>query len=761
MFVDVLVPLPLAGSFTYLLPEEWAAQVQVGSRVVVPFGVKRHYTGIVTRIHDNAPAADIRVRPILSVSDPEPLILPSQLNLWRWIADYYLCAEGDVMKAALPSGFNIESDTLVQHYRPRTELFVRLCEAYRGADREAALSSVCDSLKRATKQQELLLQYLSLAGYADGCCANEVSRHNLLDSSGLAPALLNALLAKGILEQYEVSVSRLDGTSASANDDYTATHPLTPAQQVAMDGIKASWQQHDVCLLHGVTSSGKTEIYIRLIAEAISRGEQVLYMMPEIALTTQMENRLRRVFGARLGVYHSRFSDAERVEIWQKQLSEHPYDVILGVRSSVFLPFRRLGLVIIDEEHENTYKQQDPAPRYHARNVAIVLAAQFHAKTLLGTATPSIESYFNARHGKYGLVSLTERWQAVQLPSIEVVDIRELRRKRQMTGSFSPRLLGAIREALGRGEQAILFQNRRGYAPMLECKACGWVPRCERCDVSLTWHRRLNQLVCHYCGNVYRVPTVCPDCGGSLTPIGLGTERIEEELHALLPDARIDRMDLDTTRAKTAYSRILTDFARGNTDILIGTQMISKGLDFAHVSVVGIMNADSMLTFPDFRSHERAYQLMAQVAGRAGRRDRQGLVILQTRDTDLPVVSQVRRYDYEGLYADQLEEREAFCYPPFCRLLFIYLRGRDERHVAEAANTLRSRLEAPFSGRVMGPEAPAVARVQSLYIRKIMLKLDLRQSPSVARHTLQTILDDMHAAGELSGITIHCDVDPL
>lgn len=756
-YVDVLLPLPLTGRFSYLLPARLLPQVKVGSRVVVPFGAKKHYTGIVTRIHGEAPAEGIRVKEVVEVYDPEPVVLAHQLELWKWMAEYYLCTEGDVMKAALPSGFSLEKDSLLEQYRPRTEMRVRLSADFRGADNEAALTAACGALKRSPKQQELLLRYLDYAGYADGSCSDEVTRHDLLDRSGVSAAVLNALLSKGILEQYKAEVSRLDSTELHT----VPSSLLSLSQQKALDDIHAAWRQHDVCLLHGVTSGGKTEIYIHLIEEALARGEQVLYLMPEIALTTQMQKRLRRVFGSRLGIWHSRFSEEERVEIWKKQLSDTPYDIILGVRSSVFLPFQRLGLVIVDEEHENTYKQQDPAPRYHARNVAIVLATRFSAHTLLGTATPAIESYYNASVGKYGLVTLSERYQSVQMPVIEVVDIRELRRKHRMCGSFSPRLLTAIREALSRGEQAILFQNRRGYAPMMECHTCGWVPRCERCDVSLTYHRRTGLLACHYCGNTYRLPLTCPQCEErALKSVGFGTERIEEELHALIPEARIDRLDFDTTRAKTSYDRILTDFAHGDTDVLIGTQMISKGLDFARVSVVGIMNADTMLNFPDFRSYERAYQLMAQVAGRAGRRDRQGLVILQTRSIDLPLVSQVRGYDYEGMYHDQLEEREAFRYPPFCRLVFIYLRGRDEQRVDEASRRLRARLEAPFSHRVLGPEVPPVSRIHSMYIRKLMLKLELEYGPRAARTAIHACVDAMSAAGELSGIIIHYDVDP-
>lgn len=759
MFADVLVPLPLAGRFTYRMPASLAAQATVGCRVVVPFGQKRHYTGIVTRLHNEAPDADVKVKEVISVLDPLPIVLPGQLKLWQWIADYYLCTEGDVMKAALPSGFKIESDTLEPLYHPLTELRIRLAPAYCGAEQEQKLSAFIDSLRRAPKQHALLLTYLELADYAGGTCRKEVSRRSLIAQAGTDnAAAVNSLVAKGILETYESEVSRID----SSEQTTAALTPLTPIQQQALSDIKSSWQQRNVCLLHGVTSSGKTEIYIHLIKEAIARGEQVLYMMPEIALTTQMQQRLRRVFGSKLGVYHSKFSDAERVEIWRKQLSEEPFDVILGVRSSVFLPFRRLGLVIVDEEHENTYKQQDPAPRYHARNVATVLAAQSGAKTLLGSATPSIESYHHAVTGKYGLVTLSERYQRVQMPEIEIVDTGELRRKHRMQGSFSPQLTAAIRQALAHGEQALLFINRRGYAPMVECKTCGWIPRCERCDVSLTYHRRTNQLVCHYCGNVYKLPTVCPQCEErNLAPVGLGTERIEEELQALIPEAKIDRMDLDTTRAKTAYDRILDNFAQRRTNILIGTQMISKGLDFAHVSVVGIMNADTMLNYPDFRSYERAYQLMAQVAGRAGRRDKQGLVILQTRSTDIPVVAQVRNYDYRGLFLDQAAERKAFMYPPFSRLLFLYLRGRDERRVSEAAIGIKQRLEAVFGQRVLGPEAPPVARVGGLHIRKIMLKLELGYNHHTARHALREMLSAGAGEGLLSGVNAYFDVDPM
>lgn len=669
--VDVLLPLPLEGKFTYILPSALAADVRVGSRVIVPFGTKRQYTAIVTAIKEEDVDDLKKLKEVIAVHpDPAPAVIPDQLTLWTWIADYYLCTEGDVLRAALPAPLLHPA----LRKRPRS--------------------------KRKTDAQG--------------------------ESTTLPPT-------------------------------------LTPAQQQAADALREAWTQRHVALLHGVTSSGKTEIYIHLALDAIAQGRQVLYLVPEIALTTQLSDRLRRVFGERLGVYHSRCTDAQRADIWLRQLSEQPYDIILGVRSSVFLPFQRLGLVIVDEEHENTYKQQDPAPRYHARDVAVVVAHHAHARVLLGTATPSLESYHNALTGKYSLVNLKERWGAVLMPVIEIVDIRDLRRKHRMSGSFSPRLLGALRETLERGEQAILFQNRRGYAPMMECPVCGWVPRCAKCDVSLTYHRRLGQLVCHYCGTAYRLPDACPACGEThLKPLGLGTERIEEELHALLPEARTARLDLDTTQARDAYEHILDDFACQRTDILIGTQMVSKGLDFAHVSVVGIMNADTMLNYPDFRSHERAYQLMAQVAGRCGRRDRQGLVILQTKTADMPVVAHVRHYDYPTFYTEQTDERQLFGYPPFTRLIFIYLRGRDERRLTDASHLFRSRLDALFNpARVLGPEAPAVARVSGLSIRKLMLKLEPSYSPSVARSQLRQLLHDLNAEGALSGLTIHFDADPM
>lgn len=819
-YIDVILPLPLADSYTYRLPEEYAQTVQMGSRVVVQFGPKRYYTAIVVRKHTETPQGDYEVKEVTEILDSNPIVSATELKLWRWIASYYMCSIGDVYKAALPSGLKIESETVVelnktfeaeaplrdreqkvldalqlnpkqsikqltkscalkncmqvvkalldkgvlfvgetmqQSYRPKSEAHVRLDEAYRS---EEALNEALATLKRAPKQERLLLKLIELAECREPDYTNqkEVARSQLLKESGMAAAILNALIAKGIVETYKVEIGRLSPITTGATHQLT---PLSPQQQTAFGKIREIWQKQDVCLLHGVTSSGKTEVYIHLIDEQLKQGRQVLYLVPEIALTQQMTDRLRRIFGARLGVYHSKFSDAERVEIWKKQLSDEPYEVVLGVRSSVFLPFQNLGLVIVDEEHETTYKQQEPAPRYHARSVAVILAAYHKGKVLLGTATPSVESYYNAQSDKYGLVQMTERFGQVQLPHIEVVDLKEEYHKKRMYGPFSTPLYDAIRDALSQGRQAILFQNRRGYAPMLECAACGWVPRCDRCDVSLTYHRGMHQLICHYCGNVYNVPFKCPSCGGeALSKRGMGTERIEEEVTRFFPKARVARMDLDTTRSKHAYEQILTDFQEGKTDVLIGTQMVSKGLDFANVSVVGIMNADTMLNYPDFRAYERSFQLMAQVAGRAGRRGSQGLVILQTRNTDLPVIHQVMANDYASLYEEQTTERQYFHYPPFCRLIYIYLRGRDEVTVIHAAEAMAVGMRRYFAERVLGPEPPAVARVQSLHIRKLMLKVEPSLGVTQVRQCLYGVQQELAQQGLLHNVTLYYDVDP-
>lgn len=817
MFADVILPLPLANHYTYLIPEDLESKVKEGCRVIVPFGKKKFYSAIVIRLHEQRPEG-YEIKEVSEVLDSHPILLPGQLDFWRWVSSYYLCTLGDVYKAALPSGLKLESETLVevnpeyeaesplapnetliydllsdgkvrnldtlskesgirqllpiinsllekeaifvkeevrQTYKPKTEAHVRL--ACPVVD-ESTINSFLDATRRASKQQTLLIKYLELSGLSDNIqTPSEVSKRTLLNETGYSSAILNSLVEKGILEIYYYEIGRLGKDEKIQGTSY----PLNSYQQKAFEQINEHFREKNVCLLHGVTSSGKTEIYIHLIQQALSKGEQVLYLLPEIALTTQITERLKRVFGSRLGVYHSKFPDTERVEIWQKQLSAEPYDIILGVRSSVFLPFRNLGLVIIDEEHENTYKQQDPAPRYHARNAAIVLASKQNAKVLLGTATPSIESYYNAQTGKYGFVRLTQRHKALQLPEIEVVDIGELRHKRRMNGPFSPRLLEEMRKALESHEQIILFQNRRGFAPMLECKVCGWTPRCEHCDVSLTYHRGLGQLTCHYCGYTTPVPHRCPACESEeIRHRGFGTERIEENIQELFPEARIARMDLDTTRTRQAYERIILNFRQGDTDILIGTQMVSKGLDFEHVSVVGILDADSMMNFPDFRAHERAFQLMAQVAGRAGRKHKQGIVILQTRSKDAPVISQVMHNDYEGLYNDQLAERMLFRYPPYFRLINIYLKHRYSEQLDRMAHEVADRLRRVFGDRVLGPDAPPVARIQSLYIRKIIIKMEVSASLLKVREQLLHIRQQLLTDEQFRSLTLYFDMDP-
>ena len=764
-YADLILPLPLQGTFTYAVPASMQSAVRVGMRVLVPFGRSKTYLGIVARLHDERPQG-YEVKSVAQLMDSEPIITPQQLQLWQWIADYYLAPIGDVYKAALPAGLKAEDG-----YRPKTETYIRLTPAYQN---EAALHVALNVLARAPKQLEAFVEYLALSGWdqMDGGRmmgeVGEITREELLNASHASATTLQQLEKRGMLETYEVEVGRLNH-----GGDYhpELIKPLNNAQQTAYNSILMSMMKRPVTLLHGVTSSGKTEIYIHLIQQALERKEQVLYLLPEIALTVQMMQRLQRVFGNRLGIYHSKYSDAERVEIWKKQLSKNPYDVILGARSAVFLPFQKLGLVIVDEEHETSYKQQDPAPRYHARSAAIMLAKMSNenahsslnpCKVLLGTATPSLESYHNAKTGKYGLVELKERYQGIELPEIQVVDIADLQHRKMMAGPFSPLLLNKVREALERGEQAILFQNRRGFAPMIECKQCGWVPHCQHCDVSLTYHRQMNQLTCHYCGYTYRVPTECPCCGSTeLHTRGFGTEKIEEQVREVFPEAHVARMDLDTTRTRNAYERIIMDFGAGRTNILIGTQMISKGLDFDKVSVVGILNADSMLNYPDFRAYEHAFMMMAQVSGRAGRKGKRGLVILQTKSKEVPVIQQVVRNDYLALYKDLIAERQAFHYPPYYHLVYVYLKHRYDDVVNTASIELGSRLRQWFSGRVLGPDKPAVAKVKSQNIRKLVLKLENGIDMKKVREYLLMAQSQMMADKRYNSLQIYYDVDPL
>ena len=748
MFADIILPLPLDGVFTYSVPQSLEGQVIRGVRVLVPLGRNKTYVGIISEVHDKKPEG-YQTKDILQVLDSSPILLDAQLHLWQWIADYYMSPIGEVFKAAFPAGLKAEDG-----YRPRTETYIELSQKFRN---EAAIHVALNMLQRASKQLTAFIDYLALSGW-DKNEPQEITRDELLNQGHSLPTLA-ALVKRGLLQTYEREVGRLN---LGGEPCFEKIKPLSQVQQDAFNKIQFSFLKKNVTLLHGVTSSGKTEIYIHLIRQTLEQKKQVLYLLPEIALTVQMMERLQRVFGNRLGIYHSKYSDAERVEIWQKQLSTHPYDVILGARSAVFLPFQNLGLVIVDEEHETSYKQQDPMPRYHARSAAIMLAQMFGAKTLLGTATPSLETYHNAKTGKFGIVELFQRYQGIELPEIQIVDIKDLQHRKMMNGPFSPLLLSKVREALERGEQVILFQNRRGYAPVVECKQCGWVPHCQHCDVSLTFHRHLNQLSCHYCGYTYQVPTECPNCGCiHLQTRGYGTEKIEAEVHDIFPEARIARMDLDTTRSRQAYERIIGDFSSGRTNLLIGTQMISKGLDFDKVSVVGILNADSMLNYPDFRAYEHAFMMMSQVGGRAGRRGKRGLVILQTKSPDLPLIQQVVHNDYAAFYRLLIAERQQFKYPPFYRLIYVFLKHRDDRTVETASIEMVSRLRQWFGARALGPDKPSVSKVKSLSIRKLVLKFEPGINMSEVRKYLALAQQQMLQDKRYSSLQIYFDVDPL
>lgn len=754
-YVDVILPLPLEGTFTYSVPESMVAQVRMGVRVLVPLGRSKTYTAMAVRLHSEKP--EFETRPIIQVIDAEPVLIEQQLRLWQWISTYYMSPIGDVFKAALPAGLKAE-----ENYRPKTVRCVTLPANLRS---EQSLHMALTILKRALKQHQTFSTYLELShwneidGETPPAHIAEIACDELQNAANASDAVLRQLIQRNFLELYHREVGRLNTTGEYHPE---RIQPLSAAQQAAEDSILKQFNEKNVVLLHGVTSSGKTEIYIHLIKKAIDEGKQVLYLLPEIALTVQMTRRLQNVFGSRLGIYHSKYSDAERVEIWKKQLSSEPYDVILGARSAVFLPFTRLGLIIVDEEHETSFKQQDPAPRYHARSTAIMLARMYEgAKVLLGTATPSMESYHNACTGKYGYVQLTTRYKDVAMPEIRVVDTKDLYHRKMMRGAFSPDLLEAMRTALRNKKQVLLFQNRRGFAPMVECKVCGWVPKCKNCDVSLTYHRSMNLLTCHYCGYTYPVPKQCPNCESTeLLGRGYGTEKIEDRVRELFPEARIARMDLDTTRSTGAYGRIIDDFSCGRTDILIGTQMITKGLDFSGVTVVGILNADTMLNYPDFRAYEQAFQMLSQVSGRAGRRDERGLVILQTKSADLPVIQQVVAGDFQTFARDLLEERSMFRYPPFYHLVYVYLRHRNEQLVDSAAIEMASRLRQAFADRVLGPDKPAVARVKTESIRKIVIKLEQGINLPLARQCMAEARTQLLQDKRYAAMTVFFDVDP-
>lgn len=815
-YVEVLVPLPLHAVFTYRLPSHLIGNVGVGHRVIVPFGTKKFYTAIVTGFA-NLPPANMEVKEVALLLDNAPVLRHPQLKLWSWIADYYLAAVGDVYKAALPAGLKIESETFVEvnpdyniaenapitereteiyqllshegamttgaianklkhrgaastvnamvdrgilivaeklneRYRPRYEQLVEACFD------AASLSDAFAAVKGAPKQEKLLLAFLELSGLQQGKNI-PVKREQLLERAAVLPSILTAVTGKGLLKLTKREVNRFKFSGTPSGQ----LPRLSEAQMDALDAIHLSWKEKDITLLHGVTSSGKTEIYIHLINFVLNRGDQVLMLVPEIALTTQLTRRLQKVFGNAVVIYHSKFTDSERVDIWKRLLHSNEPLVIIGARSAVFLPFAHLGLVIVDEEHESSYKQFDPAPRYNGRDVAMVLAKMHGAKTLLGSATPSVETYYKATTGKFGLVSLTTRYGNVALPRIEVMDMNRMRREKSINGTFATDTLRFAHEVLDRGSQIILFQNRRGYAPLARCRQCAWVPRCEHCDVALTYHSHLRQLQCHYCGAVYPLPKVCPQCHEpAIEIIGYGTERVEEEVEANFKGKRILRMDLDSTRSKDAYANIIDDFSEGKAQILVGTQMVTKGLDFAGVEMVGILNADSLINMPDFRASERAFNMLEQVSGRSGRREnQQGVVVIQSYQPSHPIISFVRQHDFQGFFNHEIEQRKAFAYPPFSRIIYIYLKHRDIAALKSITGIYADYLRKLFGTRVFGPEEPLVGRIQGLFIRKIMLKVEVNASMAKVKELLRQAIVDLSGIKEMRSAQIYYDVDPF
>ena len=817
-FAETLLPLAIPGTYTYRVPE--GMRLSIGMRVLVPFGRKKIYTAIITSLHDMEPKG-YDVKEILGTLDEKPILRHPQLEFWQWISDYYLCSMGEVYKAAVPSGLKVESETtisvnpdfeesepgqltdrervildftaqrgrvqiaeianatgfktvernvshlldmdalhvserVVDNYRPKTEPCVRLAIA---RDDEEKLHQYFDQLKRAPKQESLLLAYLDMSRWLQSGDTREVSKENLLKRAGVSSAVLHEAVKRGLFEIYKKEINRF----AELGNVLDEAPTLSEEQQRAYKEIHQSMRQHAITLLHGVTSSGKTSVYIHLIADALKLGKQVLYLVPEIALTTQLTRRLRRVFGDKLLIYHSKFSDNERVDIWKHLLDTSAPCVIIGVRSSVFLPYSNLGLIIVDEEHDSSYKQQDPAPRYNGRNAALVLAQMHGAKTVLGSATPAIEVYHMALEGRYGLVKLMTRYGDIKMPEVKVIDTIDARKRREMSGLFSTELISDCRRALKDGEQVILFQNRRGYSPMVRCKECGSVPKCENCDVSLTYHKHNHTLVCHYCGYTIPLPDLCPACQlPGLEIIGYGTERIEDDIDAVFPGEKISRMDLDTTRSKNSYDRIIDEFSNHRTNILVGTQMVTKGLDFDAVSIVGILNADTMINFPDFRSHERAFDMLEQVSGRAGRAHKQGKVIIQTSNPDHDVIKYVQAHDYEGFYEHELADRQQFGYPPFTKVINIYLKHRDDATVGELAVRYSGLLRQVFGTRVLGPMAPFVARVQNMYIRQVTLKMETAASMAKVKAILRDLYERMLAAdARMKTVRLYYDVDPM
>lgn len=814
-YVDVILPLPLPGAFTYIVPDEMEPYARVGMRVVVPFGKQKMYTAIIVMVHTLKPEI-YEPKEIISFLDNSPIIRRPQLQFWEWIAEYYMANPGDVMQAAIPSGLKLESETLVvvnedfeanqqmsekeillldclcdgkvitlaelskraslnnilpvvkklidkqavfiseslaEKFKPKTLAFLSLNETLTD---EQKMQQAFDKLSRSPRQLEILMRLIEYTQWFSAH-KTEIPKKEFIEKTGLPASALNVMIEKALVVQTDKVVGRLQVDDRNCQE----LHKLSQFQARAYQQINEEFIKHQTVLLHGVTSSGKTEIYSHLIKDILAAGKQVLYLVPEIALTTQLTDRLAKIFGSKLGVYHSKFSDTERVEIWNKMLTEDEYEIVLGVRSSVFLPFRQLGLVIVDEEHETTFKQHDPAPRYNARNASVVLANMHGAKVLLGTATPSIESYYNAQNGKYGFVELHTRHEELELPLVKVVDTKDAYKRKRMNGHFSDDLMDEITSALDRKEQLILFQNRRGYAPFVECKSCAYVPKCKHCDVSLTYHQHINTLTCHYCGYTEHLPKTCPSCKTpALETRGFGTEKIEDEIKELFPEARVSRMDLDTTRTRKSYQQIISDFEEHKVDILVGTQMVTKGLDFANVSLVGILNADNLLNYPDFRAFERAYQMMSQVSGRAGRKKKQGVVVLQTANPQHPVITQVISNDYKNMYLSQCEERRDFRYPPYYRMIQITLKHKDLQTLLKAAQWTSVELNKVFGNRILGPVVPSVSRIQNYYIRNFVIKLEIDASPKKAKAILFEVMNSLLAQSSFKAIKLSYDVDP-
>jgi len=757
-FADIILPLAVKGMFTYLIPDELTDSIFTGSRVLVQFGNRKLYSGIVFKIHDDSPSG-INIRSISRVLDPFPAVNEIQLKFWLWISEYYMCSIGEVMKAALPSDLCLEGVTSVpvpEKYKPREVTFVKLTSDFSDSE----LNTILDKLVKAPKQYNLLTAYLILSGYEQGKPNKPIKKSLLIKETRSSPGSIEGLVKKKILSFLILETGRLTDAGFTAEP----LKVLSEAQSTTLGNIIEIFREKDIALLHGVTSSGKTEIYIHLIEEQLKMGRQVLYLLPEISLTAQIIKRLNKHFGAVTGVYHSRFSNPEKVEIWNRVAgADHAkdYKLIIGARSALFLPFRNLGLVIVDEEQDGSFKQHDPAPRYHARDSAILLAGLHKAKTILGSASPSIESYNNALSGKYGLAELKERYGLIKLPDIILANTREAYRKKLMVSHFTPELLEAIDTALGNNEQVILFQNRRGFSPYIECPECGWIPKCIQCAVSLTYHKGIGRMVCHYCGFSTGIPSQCGTCHSpGLSARGFGTEKIEDEIRIVFPSARVARMDQDTTKGKNSFEQLIKALEERQIDILIGTQMISKGLDIENLTVVGVLNADNLLNYPDFRAHERSFQMLEQVSGRAGRRQKLGKVVIQTSDPDNRIIRLVVNHDYKNMFRIQVDERKAFNYPPFCRLIKISVRHKDRSLLNSFSDFLGRDLKKIFGKRVLGPEFPIISQVQLWYIKTILVKLEREKPISKSKQLINEAIERLEKEKGASALKIAVDVDP-